>query len=96
MKINPKKNRIYIAERINKIFSDDVQHMCIHVDTFPVWYMGLLLIMKSMTFDDYQPLIDKIMKRLRSWLSKALSYDVRVQLNNFGTQQIFGAPSSDP
>lgn len=48
--------------------------------TLPIRYLGLPLTTKTLTRQDYEPLIDKIRKRLPSWTNKSLSYTCRLQL----------------
>lgn len=48
--------------------------------TLPIRYLGLPLTTKSMTRNDYEPLIDRIRTRLLFWTSKSLSYAGRLQL----------------
>lgn len=46
----------------------------------PVRYLGLPLLTKSMSINDYLPLIEKIRKRISSWTGRFLSYAGRLQL----------------
>lgn len=80
LKINPTNSSIYMAGSINQSFRNAVDQLGIPVDTLPVRYLGLPLTTKSMTRNDYKPLIDKIRTRLLSWSSCALSYAGRLQL----------------
>lgn len=48
--------------------------------TLPVRYLGLPLLTKRMTVNDYLPLIEKIRKRISSWTGRFLSYAGRSQL----------------
>ena len=44
-------------------------------------YLGVPLISTRLSNCDCQPLLDKIMTRIQSWTSRALSYAGRLQLN---------------
>lgn len=46
----------------------------------PVRYLGLPLLTKQMSVTDYEPLIEKIRSRMRSWTARYLSYAGRLQL----------------
>lgn len=52
----------------------------ISVGTLPIRYLSLPLTTKSLTAQDYEPLIDKIRSRLLSYSPKMLSYTGRLQL----------------
>lgn len=46
----------------------------------PVRYLGLPLLTKCMTSNDYLPLIEKIRKKITSWTARLLSFAGRLQL----------------
>lgn len=48
----------------------------------PIRYLGLPLLTKRMTVDDYLPLVEKIRKRMSSWTGRFLSHAGRLQLIN--------------
>ena len=48
----------------------------------PVRYLGLPLLTKRMTVNDYMPLVEKIRKRMSSWTGRFLSHAGRHQLIN--------------
>lgn len=50
------------------------------ISGLPVKYLGLPLTTKTMTRNDYEPLLAKIKARFQSWTSKALSFDGRLML----------------
>lgn len=50
------------------------------VGHLPVRYLGLPLLTKRMGRNDYQPLIEKIKKRISLWTNRFLSMAVRLQL----------------
>ncbi|GAV67077.1 zf-RVT domain-containing protein, partial [Cephalotus follicularis] len=57
----------------------------------PVKYLGLPLISTTLTKHDCAPLIEKIMARANSWISKSLSYAGRLQLikSTLASMQVF-------
>ncbi|GAV89428.1 hypothetical protein CFOL_v3_32843, partial [Cephalotus follicularis] len=61
--------------------------------TLPVKYLGLPLITSGLTKQDCEPLIEKIMARANSWVSKSLSYACRLQLieSTLASMQVFWA-----
>ena len=48
--------------------------------TLPVRYLGLPLLTKRMTVQDYSPLIQRIKQRISSWTARKLSFAGRLQL----------------
>ena len=48
--------------------------------TFPMKYLGVPLISTRLSQSDCQPLLEKILGRIHSWTSRALSYAGRLQL----------------
>lgn len=80
LKVNPRKCHIYygavsdeVKEHINLItgFSEG---------TFPFRYLGVPLTSRKIAVADCQPLIDKMVARIRHWSAKLLSYAGRIQL----------------
>ncbi|GAV92425.1 zf-RVT domain-containing protein, partial [Cephalotus follicularis] len=61
--------------------------------TLPVKYLGLPLITSRLTKQDCAPLLEKIMARANSWVSKSLSYAGRLQLiqSTLASMQVFWA-----
>ena len=47
---------------------------------FPVRYLGVPLVTRSLIDKDYNPLIDRITARINHWAAKLLSYAGRYQL----------------
>lgn len=60
-----------------EIFAGEVG---LSVSALPIKYLGLPLTTKTMTRNDYEPLLLKIKARLPNWTSKALAYAGRLQL----------------
>ena len=80
--ISPAKSAIYMGRKIYQCFLDEVNRLSLPIDTLSIRYLGLPLTTKSMTRDDYEPLIDRIRSKYLSWISRALSYAERLQLIN--------------
>ncbi|GAV92363.1 zf-RVT domain-containing protein, partial [Cephalotus follicularis] len=61
--------------------------------TLPIKYLGLPLITSRLTKQDCAPLMEKIMARANSWVSKSLSYAGRLQLiqSTLASMQVFWA-----
>lgn len=78
--INPTKSSLYTAGLLSTSLTASAQDMGISLEALPIRYLGLPLTTKSMTRLDYEPLIDKIRKRMLSWSIKTLSYAGRLQL----------------
>lgn len=59
---------------------NEAESIRIKVGNLPVRYLGLPLTTKSLTRQDYEPLLDKMRGRMLSWRNKCLSYAGRLQL----------------
>ena len=79
---SPSKSAIYMGGKVHQGFIDEVNRLNLSIDTLPIRYLDLPLTTKSMTRDDYEPLIDKIRSKFLLWSSRALSYAGRLQLIN--------------
>ncbi|GAV75593.1 hypothetical protein CFOL_v3_19071 [Cephalotus follicularis] len=64
-------------------------------DTLPIKYLGLPLITKRLSKHDCTPLIERILARANSWVSKSLSYAGRLQLikSTMASMQVFWCSS---
>lgn len=74
------KSTIYCGgmQEDTRIALQDQFHM--EVGLLPVRYLGLPLLKKRMGKSDYQPLIEKIKKRISLWTNRFLSMAGRLQL----------------
>lgn len=74
------KSTIYMArvsdENINTILAE----FPFDSGTLPVRYLGLPLLTKRMTNQDYDPLLEKIRGRISCWIARYLSFVGRLQL----------------
>ncbi|GAV87496.1 hypothetical protein CFOL_v3_30922, partial [Cephalotus follicularis] len=61
--------------------------------TLPVKYLGLPLLSTRLTKQDCAPLLERILARANSWVSKSLSYAGRLQLiqSTLASMQVFWA-----
>ncbi|GJV65741.1 RNA-directed DNA polymerase, eukaryota, reverse transcriptase zinc-binding domain protein [Tanacetum coccineum] len=50
------------------------------VGKLPVRYLGVPLITKQISINDFNPLVNKVKAKINDWKNKSLSYDGRVQL----------------
>jgi hypothetical protein len=57
-----------------------VKILCCKIGSFPFIYFGVPLHHKKFKWEDIQPIVDKIMKRIMGWKGKLLSYGARVTL----------------
>lgn len=65
---------IYAAGVGSTFFRKTTVEVGISVGTLLIQYFGLPLTMKSMTKEDYEPLLDKIKSRFLSWKNKRLPF----------------------
>lgn len=78
--INVVKSSIFASGIILTPLLEAATRMGISEGPLPIRYLGMPLMTKSLTTSDYEPLIDKIRRRMLCWSTKALSYAGRLQL----------------
>lgn len=78
--INASKSSIYTAGRNTSGIIAEAGVLGLPLDTLPIRYLGLPLTTKTMTRQDYEPLVDRIRSRLLLWSCKRLSFAGRLQL----------------
>ncbi|GAV92882.1 zf-RVT domain-containing protein [Cephalotus follicularis] len=78
--VNTNKSHIYFCNTMRRTRCDILRSVNFKEGTLPVTYLGLPLITKRLTRAGCAPLIDRIMARVNSWTSKALSFAGRLQL----------------
>lgn len=78
--INAAKSSIFTSGGCGPEIGTAAAENGIGMGTLPIRYLGLPLTTKSLTKQDYEPLIDKVRKRLLSWANRSLSYAGRLQL----------------
>ena len=80
MQVNKQKSVVFLA-RINDSVKATILNMSgFSLGSLPVKYLGVPLISSRLSHSDCQPLLDKIMARIKSWTSRSLSFAGRRQL----------------
>ncbi|KAG7552255.1 Reverse transcriptase domain [Arabidopsis thaliana x Arabidopsis arenosa] len=79
LQVNKNKTNLYLAG------TDQSEALAISrygypASTLPVRYLGLPLMSRKLKISEFEPLIEKIARRFRSWAVKSLSFAGRVQL----------------
>ncbi|KAG7588721.1 Reverse transcriptase domain [Arabidopsis suecica] len=79
LQVNKDKTTLYLAG------TDSLEALAIArygfpLGTLPVRYLGLPLMSRKLKISEYEPLMEKVAKRFRSWAVKSLSFAGRVQL----------------
>lgn len=74
------KSTLYLAGLADTEKQDILSHYTFSNGDLPVRYLGLPLLTKQMTAQDYAPLIEKIRSRISSWTARFLSFARRLQL----------------
>lgn len=78
--INATKSSIFTSGGFGEEIGTAAAEHGIRMGTLPIHYPGLPLPSKALTKQDYEPLIDKVRKRLLYWANKSLPYAGRLQL----------------
>ena len=86
------KSTVFAAGRGKQVLEAAAGAAGLSVSALPIKYLGLPLTTRTMTHNDYEPLLVKIRNMLLSWTSKALSFAGRLQLiNSVIASRTFGA-----
>ena len=80
LKISLEKSTLYTAGLSEAQEGDILTCFPFASGKLPVRYMGLPLLTRRMTINDYMSLVEKIRKRMSSWTGRFLSYGGRLQL----------------
>ncbi|KAG7594282.1 Reverse transcriptase domain [Arabidopsis thaliana x Arabidopsis arenosa] len=80
LKISLEKSTLYMAGIQQSTQEEILQNFPFEAVSLPVRYLGLPLMTKAMTSNDYLPLIEKIRNIISTWTSRFLSYGGRLQL----------------
>lgn len=80
LKISLEKSTIYTAGISESTKNDILATFPFSTGSLPVRYLGLPLLTKCMTVNDYLPLVEKVRKRMSSWTGRLLSHAWRLQL----------------
>lgn len=76
LRISMKKSTIFLAGVTEEVTIDIRSRFRFHAGQLPVRYLGLPLVTKCMSTQDYQPLIESIKQRIGSWTNNI--YPMRV------------------
>lgn len=79
LQVNKDKTNLYLAGT-DKLEELAISRYDFPISTLPVRYLGLPLMSRKLRIAEYEPLLEKITKRFRSWAVKSLSFAGRVQL----------------
>lgn len=82
LKISLEKSTLFMAGFSDQKRAEIVSHFPLASGNLPVRYLGLPLLTKNMSVNDFLPLVEKIRKRIGSWTGRFLSYAGRLQLIN--------------
>ncbi|CAI8592319.1 unnamed protein product [Vicia faba] len=80
--VNPRKCKFYCGG-VDRETKSKIQEISSFVEgQLPVRYLGVPVTSKKLNANHYLPLIDKIMARIRHWISKLFSMAGRIQMVN--------------
>ncbi|PKI66568.1 hypothetical protein CRG98_013052 [Punica granatum] len=82
LKLNSEKSEIFTGGIDEEGVSELVNCSGFNRDTLPVRYLGIPLVSGKLSLKNCEALTERIVKRIRSWSVKHLSYAGRVQLIN--------------
>lgn len=80
LKISLEKSTLYTAGIAEGTRDDILASFPFSTGSLPVRYLGLPLLTKRMTVNDYLPLVEKVRKKMSSWTGRLLSQAGRLQL----------------
>ncbi|XP_019237534.1 PREDICTED: uncharacterized protein LOC109217724 [Nicotiana attenuata] len=80
LKANLNKSSVYFGGVTDEEQEAILQQLRYIRGELPFKYLGVPLATRKMKVTQWQPLIDKIVARISSWIAKKLSYDGRIQL----------------
>lgn len=80
LKISLEKSTIFFSGVSAQVREDMALRFPFTAGQLPVRYLGLPLLTKCMSSNDYLPLIEKIRKKFTSWTARFLSFAGRLQL----------------
>ncbi|KAG7556371.1 hypothetical protein ISN44_As11g024100 [Arabidopsis suecica] len=80
LNISLEKSTLYMAGVSARTRDDILEQFPFDSGSLPVRYLGLPLLTKRMTVNDYTPLLEKIRSRIRCWTARYLSFAGRLQL----------------
>lgn len=77
--VNKDKTHLYLAG-VDQLESFAISEFGFPIGTLPIRYLGLPLMSRKLRISEYEPLLEKLTSRFRSWAVKRLSFAGRVQL----------------
>lgn len=80
LQISVEKSTLYVAGISEAVEADILSSFSFSSGELPVRYLGLPLLTKRMTVNDYLPLVGKVRKRMSNWTGRFLSHAGRLQL----------------
>lgn len=80
LKISLEKSTLYTAGISSTQEEDILSRFPFASGQLPVRYLGLPLLTRKMTVNDYMPLVEKIRKKMKLWTGRLLSHGGRLQL----------------
>ncbi|CAA7024809.1 unnamed protein product [Microthlaspi erraticum] len=75
-----RKTSLFLDGDNNQLTQDLATKFGLQTGSLPVRYLGLPLMPRNLTWQDCQPLIDKVKSRISSWTVRPLSFAGRLQL----------------
>ncbi|XP_018473790.2 uncharacterized protein LOC108845015 [Raphanus sativus] len=78
--INASKSSLYASGQTVTPMLAEAERIGLKIGKLPIIYLGMPLTTKALTKQEYEPLIDKVRRRMLSWKNKCLSYAGRLQL----------------
>ena len=85
---NTSKSALYLAGVLEPVQLQIAQVTQLPLGRLPFRYLGVPLTSKRIPATDYDSLVDKMIARICSWISRILSYAARVQLVSVVLQSI--------
>ncbi len=80
LSINQSKSEVFCAVVSSSLKSQILSILNFKARSLPVRYLGMPLITGKLSYQDCDPLIDKITTRIRSWTAEHLTFSGRLQL----------------
>ncbi|KAG7585037.1 Reverse transcriptase zinc-binding domain [Arabidopsis thaliana x Arabidopsis arenosa] len=80
LKISMEKTTIYLAGNATQCRQEIEDRFQFKAGNLPVRYLGLPLVTKRLTSNDYSPLLEQIRRKIGTWTARHLSYAGRLNL----------------
>ena len=79
LRINATKTQLFTAG-VNQIEANAMESFGFTAGSLPIRYLGLPLMSRKLKISEYEPLLDKLNRKFRSWTVRSLSFAGRTQL----------------